>query len=611
MNGKIICDRDKCTGCGACSNICPVQCIKMEPDKNGFLIPVVDGKICIECGKCEKSCPVLNPVTKVHPRKVLAACEKEEELRGKSASGGIAGALYRRFLENDGVVYGVAFNEEHFAVYDRKEKGDSIESFRGSKYTGSLMGDVYTKVKNDLKTGRNVLFIGMGCQIAGMLNYLGRKPENLYTVDILCHGMPSHLYLKEYIEELKKKYSSEIRDISFRNNNLFRLKCEFDSGVYECPARYDRYFAGYTSMLFYRTSCYTCPYASDERCADITVGDFWGYGNEKRLSPSSFGVSMLLVNTEAGEALLDMIKADIKVVGSTFERAERVNSQLRFPSPIHPLRQEFLETYAEYGFHAASEKVIGKIIRRNRREEIKKFLKRKLSFPFRAARFTKKKLKKIFGKKNIGKISRMVWRNRLERKRLNHTDFTIISNTCIGGIIYHDMGIKFQSPTVNLYMRPGDFVKFAGDLEYYLSLDLEEVIHPAPYPVGRLGDLTLYLKHYESFDEAKAKWTERKQRINYDKIYLMMTDRDFIPPGTERWACDRETLLNFSKLPYRKVCFTGEEYEDIPCCKTVSKNKEGRCVNIITDIIGYSGRRLYQYAPNFDYIDWLNGEETK
>ena len=609
MSMAKLCDPDKCTGCGACANICPVQCITMKAGRGGYLLPEIQKERCIECGRCNRTCPELNPVDLHSPVQVLAACGKQDEERAKGASGGIAGVFYELFLEAGGIVYGVTFNEEQMAVFERKEPGDDIEGFRGSKYVGSLMGDIYLKVQDDLKSGRDVLFIGMGCQIAGLLNFLAAKYDNLITVDILCHGMPSHLYFKEYIAEMEKNKKSAVQDISFRENNIFRLRCVFPASVYECRAKYDRYYAGYTSMLFYRDSCYTCRYAGTERCADITIGDFWGYRNDKRLAPGELGISMILLNTKKGTEFFESVKGQINAVGSTLERAVSVNSQLREPSPLHPLRKEFIDTYEAFGFETASRKVIGKIIWKNRADTVSTRIRRFLTLPYRVLRKLKIKAVRMFGKKNVGKLVREKWRNRRERQKLRNTDFTILSNTCIGGVISHDMGLQFLSPTVNLYMRPEDFVKFMSNLEHYLSAELVETVNPAPYPVGKLDDLVLYLKHYSSFEEAKEKWDERKKRINYKNIYVMMTDRDFIPPGRERWACGREVLEEFSRLPYRKVCFTGERYPDLKCCRQVAKNKDGNCVNIITDIVSYSGKRLYQYANRFDYIEWLNTQE--
>lgn len=602
-----LCEVDQCTGCSACANICPFQCIEMQSDERGFLIPQIKTEKCVECGKCRKVCPVLNPVLLNEPKQVLAACSRDIVDRDKSASGGLASVFYKEILQNGGIAYGVVMNEDHYAVYERIENEKQIDFFRGSKYTGSLMNDVYLKVRKDLKNNKKVLFIGMSCQIAGLLNFLEEKyKENLLVIDILCHGMPSHKYFKEYIEILENKKGEKIKEISFRDNNIFRLKCQFSDSSYERKGRYDGYYAGYTSMLFYRDSCYSCPYATIERNSDITLADFWGCEKEENLQPAEKGISMVLLNTEKGERFFQAVEKDINYVEKTVEKALQTNEQLNRPSPIHELRGMFMQVYAQEGFEQASKKVIRKVIVKNRIQWGKRFIKRGLAFPYRKGKIILKKVGKIFGKKNIGVIVRKYWRNRYERNKLLNTDFTILSNTCIGGIISHDMGLKFLSPTINLYIRPQEFVKLISDLDYYLSLEMVEIQHPAPYPVAMLGDITLYLKHYETFEDAKKKWEERCERINKNKIYLMMTDRDFSPPDKKREACDKTVLEAFDKLPYKKVCFTGCKYENLHSCKAVSKNKDGDCVNIITDIVSYSGKRLYQYADQFDYIEWLN-----
>lgn len=388
----------------------------------------------------------------------------------------------------------------------------------------------------------------------------------------------------------------------------FCMKCQFSDSLYECKGRYDRYYAGYTSMLFYRDSCYNCSYASIERNADITLADFWGCGKEEKLQPSNKGISMVLLNTEKGEYFFKSVEKEIEFVEQTIEKALETNEQLNKPSEVHELREKFMSVYEQEGFEAASKKVIGKIIVKNRLQWGKKYLKKGLVFPYKIAKLILTKVSKVAGRKNIGKKVRKYWRNGYERKKLLNKDFTILSNTCIGGVISHDMGIQFASPTINLYIRPNEFVKFISNIDYYLSLELIEIPHPAPYPVGMLGDITLYLKHYGTFQEAKEKWEERCKRINRNKIYLMMTDRDFSPPNKKRSACSREVLEAFDKLPYKKVCFTGYPYKDLRSCKVVKKNRDGDCVNIITDIVSYSGKRLYQCAEQFDYIEWLNDD---
>lgn len=201
-----------------------------------------------------------------------------------------------------------------------------------------------------------------------------------------------------------------------------------------------------------------------------------------------------------------------------------------------------------------------------------------------------------------GKLFRIILRNHIERKQLTNSDFSILSNNCIGGTISHDLGMKFLSPTVNLFIRPNDFVKFLENLEQYLQCDVVEIDSKLTYPVGKLDDIIIYFKHYKTFEEAKRKWNDRKQRIRYDNLFIIMTDR---------WCCPDTVLRRFQKLPYKnKVCFTVKNYPAIPCCHEVKKDNDGSCVGVITKIENMWGKRLYQYAENFDYVAWLNSGKT-
>ncbi|SHJ51738.1 DUF1919 domain-containing protein [Hespellia stercorisuis] len=198
----------------------------------------------------------------------------------------------------------------------------------------------------------------------------------------------------------------------------------------------------------------------------------------------------------------------------------------------------------------------------------------------------------------IGKMNRKKWRNAAEKKRLQNTDFTILCNNCIGGVISHDMGLRFLSPTVNLYIRPFDFVKMLKNLDYYLSADIVECESTLPYPVGKLDDIIIFFKHFKTIDEAREKWDDRKKRINWDNVYVMMTDR---------WCCPYSTLQEFENLPFKnKVCFTLKEYPEFASCRQVTKWHDKGCVGVITNVVGATGKRMYQYAKQFDYITWLN-----
>lgn len=231
-------------------------------------------------------------------------------------------------------------------------------------------------------------------------------------------------------------------------------------------------------------------------------------------------------------------------------------------------------------------------------------------------------LRKFCGsvKRDISRWNRTYLRNTLERRQIRNRSFSIISNTCIGGVINHDLGLKFRSPTVNIYIRPCDFVKFCADLKAYLELEPVEVkadcvVSALPdYPVAMLGDITLYCKHYADFAEVSAAWERRKALIDWDNLFIIMTDRDFIPPvpvGTGAGFCGEDTIRAFSALPYQnKVCLVKDsEYcKKYACCRQVTAGTDQNCVGIITNIITLSGKRMYQCVKEWDYIDFLNRE---
>jgi len=197
----------------------------------------------------------------------------------------------------------------------------------------------------------------------------------------------------------------------------------------------------------------------------------------------------------------------------------------------------------------------------------------------------------------LGRKARKLWRNQRDQNRLKNKEFTIISSNCLSGVISHDLGLKFLSPTVNLYIPPAYFIRFLEDLPHYLGLDLAFVDnYGLPYPVAVLEDVPVFFIHYKTKQEALEKWEARKKRIRWDNLFIMMTDR---------YCCPYDVLKRFDSLPYKnKVCFTVREYEEFQSCVRVKKGNSKTCVGIITDIMNIFGKRMYQY--NFDYVKWLN-----
>ena len=193
-----------CTGCAACYSICPVRCISMQEDSEGFLYPVVEKDKCTSCKKCETVCPAIVQRNERKPLYVYAAKNLNEEIRRQSSSGGIFTLIAESIIQEGGVVFGARFNENWEVVHDYTETIEGLAAFRGSKYVQSRIGNTYLSAKDFLLAGRKVLFSGTPCQIAGLKAFLQDDYDNLLTVDLVCHGVPSPLVWKRYLDETIK-----------------------------------------------------------------------------------------------------------------------------------------------------------------------------------------------------------------------------------------------------------------------------------------------------------------------------------------------------------------------------------------------------------------------
>jgi len=200
--------KELCTGCNACYSICPAHCISIQEDPEGFLYPVIEKEKCTSCKKCENICPAAVKGNKRKPLSVYAARNPDEQIRRQSSSGGIFTLIAEYIIQKGGVVFGARFNDNWEVVHDYTETVEGLAVFRGSKYVQSRIGDTYIKTKNFLLAGRKVLFSGTPCQIAGLKAYLQKDYDNLLTVDLVCHGVPSPLVWKRYLDEVIINYTS-------------------------------------------------------------------------------------------------------------------------------------------------------------------------------------------------------------------------------------------------------------------------------------------------------------------------------------------------------------------------------------------------------------------
>ena len=200
-----IVDKSQCCGCTACVSVCPKQCIAMQEDEEGFLYPVVDTSLCIDCNLCQKVCPELHPMNTRTPLHVYAAKHKDEQIRLASSSGGIFTLLAEKVIDEGGVVFGARFNASWEVVHDYTETKEGLTAFRGSKYVQSWLGNCFSKVRSFLSEGRKVMFTGTPCQVAGLKQYLRKEYDNLLTVDVVCHGVPSPKVWRMYLDEVARK----------------------------------------------------------------------------------------------------------------------------------------------------------------------------------------------------------------------------------------------------------------------------------------------------------------------------------------------------------------------------------------------------------------------
>lgn len=344
-----ICRSDDCTGCFACMNKCPKQAIRVVVDKVGRTLPLIDHTVCVKCGACKKVCPVLNPVDLYEPIVCYAAQRPDESERKKSASGGIGAVLTESFIKQGGIVCGAVVSENVSVEQRCAESLEEGNAFRGSKYVQSHTGMIYKRILAELKNEKKVLFTGTPCQIAGLRKFLGKEYENLYCVDIICHGVPPRQYLKQHLENEIKM--GKIDSFSFRGGDRdFMLKVRSGNNVvYNKFKDEDAYYKAFWIGATYRENCYKCYYANQKRCGDITIGDFWGINRSTLITPQKGRISAIIVNTAKGEKCIASIRDKLIIEERQYAEAVDGNLQLRMPSKKDINRDDFIRAYLKYG----------------------------------------------------------------------------------------------------------------------------------------------------------------------------------------------------------------------------------------------------------------------
>ena len=331
---KEVINKNKCSGCHACYNICPKNAISMFEDELGFKYPAVDQKKCIDCGMCKKVCPSINKSTEKKKNiKAYAAYNKNIDERINSSSGGIFILLAKEIIKRKGVVFGASFDRDFNVRHTFVEKEEDLEQFMGSKYVQSTIGNSYKKVKEFLDKDRYVLFSGTPCQIEGLKSYLKKEYKKLYTQDIICHGVPSPKVWKKYLEYQRNNNNDEtIRNVSFRNKDhgwsLFQTKFLFDTKTYSKSLNDDIYMRLFLNNTCIRETCYNCDFNKKYKISDITLADYCGINNVQKNMNDDKGTSLIIVNSEKGNELFELIKDSIVYVETDLEIAIKYNSAM-------------------------------------------------------------------------------------------------------------------------------------------------------------------------------------------------------------------------------------------------------------------------------------------
>ena len=324
----------------------------MKKVESGFLTPEIDISSCINCGQCEKVCPVIH-MPEISTQTVAYAMKnRSQNERMKSTSGGVFPLFAEYVLDREGVIFGAAYDSDfsvrHIKVCERKD----LSLLQGAKYVQSVIGTSFLEVKRELASGRLVLFSGTPCQCAGLKSFLGKPYENLITVDIICHGVPSPKVWQAYVDYRTQRENEGIRPfrINMRSKSSgwshYGYSTEFDYGdekISQIGNSYDLFMKAFVGNICLRSSCSDCKTKGVERCTDFTLGDYWGIWNQHPEFDDNKGTSVVFVHTQKGREILEQLSDKVDCLKVDIEDAYKENGSLVNSSPAHSGRDEFLE----------------------------------------------------------------------------------------------------------------------------------------------------------------------------------------------------------------------------------------------------------------------------
>lgn len=350
---------NRCSGCRACIERCPVSAISIYINEFYFEQPRIDYDKCIECGKCISVCPIANIEVKMDKFSTGVAYSKNSIVRQNGSSGGLFGVFAQEIINNGGVVYGASFDRHLKLKTTRAKELQDLDPLYKSKYLLCDTSGAFLSIKNDLEEGIVVLYCSTPCQIAALNLYLEKKYENLILVDFVCHGVGSQTLFDKSIVYTEKKIRSKIVEFGFRSKNV-RNKTSSHYFFYrnsqgKTKTRlflFSPFYNAYCKRLINRDICYNCPYAQEGRPSDITIGDFHTIEKYDTTVDRFTGISMFAVNTLKGENFLQYIENKLfikKINWNILKSNNRFKIDEKFPKS----RTAFYNTIIDESFEQA------------------------------------------------------------------------------------------------------------------------------------------------------------------------------------------------------------------------------------------------------------------
>lgn len=341
-------EKQFCCGCTACVHSCPVHCISMQEDQEGFLYPTVDEARCIHCNKCREVCPIARPLIPHGTTSTYVGYAKDQYTRRDSSSGGVFSLIAEWIFNRNGVVFGAAFDENLTVRHVCAETPTELCLLRGSKYVQSNLGNTFAEVKKHLAEGRWVLFSGTACQIAGLKKHLEKDYDHLLTIDLLCHGVPSPKVWKLYLEDQTQKNKSGVTAVWFRDKRIgwkqYSVTLQFENGNI-CSRLFsdDSFMNMFLGNIDLRPSCHDCQFKTFPRVSDLTIGDCWGVENVMPEMDDDKGTSVILVHTDKGQAVLNEIQEVMRLKKAELEVVLPDSMGVQKSVAMHPNRKKFMK----------------------------------------------------------------------------------------------------------------------------------------------------------------------------------------------------------------------------------------------------------------------------